>query len=62
MILLELHVQEKVMKMLVIFRHANCSDNFNYALDPYGVEKRLGWAAINLFFNTSIDANNVIFF
>ena len=43
------------------FGHANCSDNFNYALDPYGVEKRLGWAAINLFFNTSIDSNNVIF-
>ena len=43
------------------FGHANCSDNFNYVLDPYGVEKRLGWAAINLFFNTSIDANNVIF-
>ena len=43
------------------FRHVNCSDNFNYVLDSYGVEKRLGWAAINLFFNTSIDANNVIF-
>ena len=43
------------------FGHVNCSDNFNYVLDPYGVEKRLGWAAINLFFNTSIDANNVIF-
>ena len=43
------------------FGHTNCSDNFNYVLDPYGVEKRLGWAAINLFFNTSIDANNVIF-
>ena len=43
------------------FRHINCSDNFNYVLDSYGVEKRLGWAAINLFFNTSIDANNVIF-
>ena len=43
------------------FGHANCSDNFNFVLDPYGVEKRLGWAAINLFFNTSIDANNVLF-
>ena len=43
------------------FGHANCSDNFNYVLNPYGVEKRLGWAAINLFFNTSIDSNNVIF-
>ena len=43
------------------FGHVNCSDNFNYALDPFGVEKRLGWAAINLFFNTKIDENNVIF-
>ena len=43
------------------FGHINCSDNFNYVLDKYGVEKRLGWAAINLFFNTSVDANNVIF-
>ena len=43
------------------FGHTNCSDNFNFVLDPYGIEKRLGWAAINLFFNTSIDSNNVIF-
>ena len=43
------------------FGHINCSDNFNFALDKYGVEKRNGWAAINLFFNTGIDANNVIF-
>ena len=43
------------------FGHINCSDNFNYVLDPYSVEKRLGWSAINLFFNTSIDSNNVIF-
>ena len=43
------------------FGHINCSDNFNYVLDSYGVEKRLGWSAINLFFNTSVDANNVIF-
>ena len=43
------------------FGHANCSDNFNYALEPYVVEKRLGWAALNLFFNTAIDSNNVIF-
>ena len=43
------------------FGHANCSDNFNNVLDPYSVEKRLGWSAINLFFNTSIDSNNVIF-
>jgi len=43
------------------FGHVNCSDNFNYALNPYGVEKRNAWAAINLFFNTGIDATNVLF-
>ena len=31
------------------FGHVNCSDNFNYQLNPFGVEKRNAWAAINLF-------------
>ena len=44
------------------FGHANCSDNFNKALDTYGVEKRRAWQAINLFFNTGLDATNVFFF
>ena len=61
MILLEQRVLVKCYEDAGYFGHINCSDNFNYVLDPYGVEKRLGWAAINLFFNTSIDANNVIF-
>jgi aminomethyltransferase len=52
---------QKLYDDLGYFGHANCSDNFNYALDKFGVEKRGGWAAINLFFNTSIDDNNVIF-
>ena len=52
---------QKLYDDLGYFGHVNCSDNFNYALDRFGVEKRGGWAAINLFFNTSIDANNVIF-
>jgi len=43
------------------FGHVNCSDNFNYQLNPYGVEKRNAWAAINLFFNTGIDQTNVLF-
>ena len=34
------------------FGHANCSDNFNQALKPFGVNERRGWQAINLFFNT----------
>jgi aminomethyltransferase len=41
--------------------HANCSDNFNTALRPYGVVPRQGWPAINFFYNTGIDGNNVMF-
>lgn len=41
--------------------HANCSDNFNAALDPYGIAPRQGWPAINFFYNTRIDAKNVLF-
>jgi aminomethyltransferase len=33
--------------------HVNCTDNFNGALDPYGIAKREGWPALNFFFNTS---------
>jgi len=42
--------------------HVNCSDNFNYALEPYGVQARKGWMAINLFFNTGIDDSNQMYF
>lgn len=41
--------------------HVNCSDNFNRALDPYGIEKRPGWMAVNFFFNTGIDAHGVMY-
>ena len=41
--------------------HANCSDNFNGALDTYGVRGRAGWMAINFFFNTSIDDHGVMY-
>ncbi len=40
--------------------HVNCSDNFNAALAPYGVAARPGWMAVNLFFNTAIDAHGVL--
>jgi aminomethyltransferase len=40
--------------------HANCSDNFNGALTPHGVQARPGWMAVNLFFNTAIDAHGVL--
>ena len=42
--------------------HINCSDNFNTVLKKYEVNPRKGWTAINLFFNTAIDANNVASF
>ena len=35
------------------FGHPNCSDNLNISMDKFGVQKRRGWHAINLFFNTS---------
>ena len=44
------------------FGHPNCSDNFNYALNKFTLRKRLGWNAINLFYNTAIDANNALIF
>ena len=40
--------------------HANCSDNFNGALAKHGVTARPGWMAVNLFFNTNIDAHGVL--
>jgi aminomethyltransferase len=42
--------------------HVNCSDNFNQALQPFGVEPRKGWMAMNLFFNTNIDDSNQMYF
>ena len=35
--------------------------NFNGALESYGVAPRMGWEAINFFFNTGVDASNAIF-
>ena len=40
--------------------HLNCSDNMSFALDPYGVARKAGWPAINLFWNTWLDANHNI--
>jgi len=40
--------------------HVNCSENFNRALAPHGVTARAGWMAVNLFFNTAIDAQGVV--
>ena len=42
--------------------HINCSDNFNAQLEPYGIGPRRGWMALNFFYNTGIDAQNVLYF
>jgi aminomethyltransferase len=38
--------------------HVNCSENFNGALEPFGVAPRAGWMAMNFFYNTGIDDHN----
>lgn len=40
--------------------HPSCSENFNKALQPYGIAPRLGWAAVNFFFNTEMDREGAI--
>ena len=39
--------------------HVNCSENFNGQVTPFGIAKRAGWEALNFFYNTGFDANNV---
>ncbi len=41
------------------FGHVNCSDNFNAQLDPYTVQQRKGWPAINFFYNTAFDGHDL---
>lgn len=38
--------------------HINCTDNFNAELARYGIGPRRGWEALNLFFNTALDADH----
>lgn len=40
--------------------HPSCSENFNQVLRPYGIAPRLGWPAINFFFNTEVDSTGAI--
>ena len=42
--------------------HINCTDNFNLALEQYGIGNRKGWEAINYFYNTNVDDQNQIYF
>ena len=39
--------------------HANCSDNFNAALEAYAIQPRRGWMAMNFFYNTVVDGQNL---
>ncbi|MCB4771352.1 aminomethyltransferase family protein [Ancylobacter sp. Lp-2] len=34
--------------------HDNCTDNFNRALAPFGIEPKMGWPAVNFFYNTFV--------
>jgi aminomethyltransferase len=40
--------------------HANCTDNFNRAIKPFGIAPRAGWPALNFFYNTFVRADGSI--
>jgi aminomethyltransferase len=40
--------------------HRNCSDNFNAELAAYEIAARPGWPALNFFYNTTFDRDNVL--
>jgi len=40
--------------------HDNCTDNFNRALAPYGIEPKMGWPAVNFFYNTFVSPGDRI--
>jgi aminomethyltransferase len=42
------------------FGHVNCTDNFNAQLTRYTIAPRAGWPALNFFFNTAFDADNLL--
>jgi glycine cleavage system T protein (aminomethyltransferase) len=42
------------------FGHVNCTDNFNAALERFGIARRRGWPALNFFYNTSFDADMIL--
>lgn len=39
--------------------HPSCSENFNAALDRFGIEARRGWPAVNLWYNTRIIGTSI---
>ncbi len=40
--------------------HANCTDNFNRAIAPFGITARAGWPALNFFYNTFVQPDGTI--
>ncbi len=42
------------------FGHPNCSDNLSNSMEKFGVQRKKGWHAINLFFNTSAGGQNTL--
>ena len=40
--------------------HVNCTDNFNVQVEPYAIAARKGWPALNFFFNTAFNADNIL--
>jgi glycine cleavage system T protein (aminomethyltransferase) len=42
--------------------HINCTDNFNGQLEPFEIEPRKGWAALNFFYNTAFDRDLQLIF
>ena len=42
------------------FGHPNCSDNLSNTMKQYGLQRKKGWHAINLFFNTSAGGLNSV--
>ena len=41
--------------------HINCTENFNAEVTPFGIAERKGWEAVNFFYNTGFDRDNVLF-
>ncbi len=40
--------------------HISCTENFNGQVAPYGVGERAGWEALNFFYNTGFDSDNLL--
>jgi aminomethyltransferase len=42
--------------------HISCTENFNGQVKPYGIAERKGWEALNFFYNTSFDGEQLLGF